>query len=377
MTELGDFEKFLLGGIIILAVIVLAFQLPGISFSDNKHAVDELVVGELDSSKVVGLSGKETSKVFSFGQFDASFESGTKEYDLGDRKLQSGVISGGERIEFSVSQNDVTSAYVEFTVASTNSIEPLSIIVNGKSVESEKYSLGVHRVELPASDNMKIEIVPVSSLWKIWAPNIYGLKDIKVSVSGFSKSSDRFFFDLGDEFDSLIEARIDFGLSQASGNIIVDVNGKIVYEGSVSRAGSVTISKNDLRRGSNSIAIGGSQNSHFSGDSSFVIFYKESSVQHAEIPFTLTAEEARKLTEVRIKFTVKNIEKQGGLSVKVYKGSELVFEDFDKADEKSYSLVLGKDQVREGANRVVIESAGGSLFRVDNADVKVVMPKQN
>jgi len=371
-----DFVKFLIGGIIILALFVAIFSgAVDFDFTGKTVAPDELTISNIDTSRTVGLTQKDSTRTFSLGSFSANFEQGTRIYDLGSKELKNGLFSS-ESIEFYVSEEDIPSAYVEFTVVRTNKLEPLAIRVNGVTVALEKFDVGTHRIELSAEAEMKIEIAPLSSTWQIWAPNLYELKDIKISVDSFTKNSERFFFDLDEEFDNFIEGRIDFELDHTSGDIIIDINGNIIYEGSVRRAGSISFTKNDVRRGPNSVAIGSAVDSSYEGRASVVIFFGESTVQAANIPFTLTDEEAVKAQEVQIRFTVTDIERNGGISIKAYKGSELVYDDFDKVEEKTYTLRLGNDQIKAGANHVEIESVGEARFKVKNINVKVLIPHQ-
>ncbi len=163
---------------------------------------------------------------------------------------------------------------ISFSVAGTNNLMPLEVTVNGRKVAQSNYAIGDYSVNVPSemlSDKMDIQIKPWSSLWKIWAPNQYNVKNARLELRSlyFGKEESAFLLAAGQEFD---EARIELVMDKNIGSMKVELNDKEVFSGFAKDLQSIKLSEEDMKIGENRLEIIPNRNSRFAGTARVVIF---------------------------------------------------------------------------------------------------------
>lgn len=374
MAEIDPFVMALAAGLVMLAALVMLFGgifETSLGSGQRPNVITTDIVSET-GTKFVGLESVNSFKTIRFGPFKASKVMQTIGYDIQGKELKSGALFGSNDIVYTVSGDDISRAWLDFTVTETNMLEPLTILVNGKMIRSEKFTAGDHRIDIPeVSDVMEIRIVPVSSAFKIWAPTLYRLENVKVSIDRLSQEKTEYFFDIGDELDTLENARIDFSFSKAVGNIRILVNDNEIFNGPMRRQDYAEFGKLLLHRGTNTLAIIAGDQAVVEGSAVMNIFYLAAENERMNIPFRLTQEEYAAAESVRISFDVYDVKSEGGLKVSLVRAEQETFRSFDNIETKRYTYEIDKSLLRPGDNRLIVESIDAA-FRVRNADVKLV-----
>ena len=248
-----EFLAFLAAGIFILVVGLL---LVGATFDAKQQ--------------------KESITVFESG-FNISYLSQNEELDLPARKLENGLFFGSDEIRQHIEIQGIEKLIITFEVASTNNLAPLEITINDKVVERDEFAVGMHKIEIfPEflSDSMDVEIRPMSSLWKIWAPTTYTIRNAQIEVRSLFFGKKEFTFLIGpdEDFD---EARIEFVMEKNVGGLVVELNDKQIHSGFLKNEQSIDLSKGDLNRGENKLEIIPRANTAISGTARVVIFSGE------------------------------------------------------------------------------------------------------
>lgn len=205
----------------------------------------------------------------------AAYFSERKEADIGGMRLFSGLLFGSNSMRHHEEAEGLKDISISFTVKNSNGLGPLEIWVNGKKARAGNYAPGEYRVEIDQSflgNKTDIEIRPSSSLWRIWAPNIYELKDVTVEAKSLSFGKQEFLFVAGADIDSFDAARIELVLDRNVGSLDLQLNDRTVFSGYVRNQDSIRIGKEDLKSGRNMLEIIPSQNSRFSGIARIVMF---------------------------------------------------------------------------------------------------------
>lgn len=219
----------------------------------------------------------EKTTVFETG-FDVAYASERQAIDVGGKELFNGVFFGSNELEQHVEAEGLESLSVQFTVVGTNNLGPLEIKVNGKTAARGDFAAGDYSIDIGRellSDKMDIELKPSSSLWKIWAPNMYRLKNVKLETKSLFFGKKESMFLLGGELDDFGEARLEFVMDENIGMMKVEVNDRQVFSDFLKNQHSIELAKTDLKKGENRIEIIPEKNSRFSGVARMVMFSKE------------------------------------------------------------------------------------------------------
>ncbi len=373
---MDEFVVALVGILAALAVLMLiagVFQVPS-DVSVPRERVSE--AANLTGAFVVGPSGESAKKPFDVGRFNTSYIRTSREVTLGSKELFNGVLFGSNRISYFLEAKNPESLEIAFRVARTNSYAPLSIRVNGQKVEERTFIPGEYKIPVDKSlnESMVIEIAPLSSSWRIWAPAFYGLEDIRLIVRSYSsKISEYEFLVLETEYRDFREGIINLALDENTGSLTTEINGQIVHSGSLKDYDTIRFNRSSLKLGRNTLAMKSDLNSVFSGRANMTIEYKSDIENFLEVPFNVTRSQRDGLEKRSglVKFTVVQVSKPGGLEVKLLGDSQELFSDFAKAEERTYEFSFGRSNVLPGSNRVQIRSAAGAVFAVK--DVAVVI----
>jgi len=225
----------------------------------------------------VGEEERRTNTTIFETQFDAAYVSKVQEASLGSKKLYNGLFFGSNEITRHVETQGAQNMTISFSVASSNNLAPLEIMVNGKRVMQGNYAIGDYTVDVPGemlSDKMNIQVRPWSSLWKIWAANEYNVKNVRLELRSlyFGKKESAFLLSSDQEFD---EARVELVMDKNIGSMKVELNDKEVFSGFARDLQSIKLNQTVIRLGENKLEIIPNKNSRFSGTARVVVFSGE------------------------------------------------------------------------------------------------------
>jgi hypothetical protein len=180
----------------------------------------------------------ESSRTINLGEdFTVSYEIGKDSILSWGGEVNSGLFSNlEEREEFDIENvGDVSEGTINMKIWNSNYYGNLLMYINGEEIYNGAPLAGDKTINFNGStlkSNNVIEIKAENSGWKMWAPTVYIL-DMDLSIGYESKKTQTFEFEMtGLEIDSLNRARLlIFGTREGTGNMIVKLNGKEIFEG--------------------------------------------------------------------------------------------------------------------------------------------------
>lgn len=258
----NEFVYFLVGGLIIIAVLMAFLGNTVYKFDDSKKPQEPGII--------------EAVKTFSIPNWCASNLIDRRTTELVSRDVFSGLLFGENKVVYNLSKSALQDVEINFVVTDTNDLGDMLITVNGKLLEKRRFPAGTYSINVPAEmieDHMLIEIVAESSYWKIWAPNIYRISDASATFTSYFEESAQYKFYLGEEYINLEFAKVDLVLEDNVGTLIVDINGRTIWDSPVADMQSIRLDKADLRLGDNIIKFRSEKDSLFCGEGTIVVIF--------------------------------------------------------------------------------------------------------
>lgn len=373
MKGVGNFEAFLVAGLMILAILIVAFNVPLTGAVSDSETEPLFSIKNIDSAIHVGPKKILQKKIFSFN-VDAENVQETRVAELGTQSTENGLLFGKKDIEYRITGKDPNSLFIGFEVTKTNELEPLIIKINDHVVHSAVLEQGQYGFLFNENldKEMLITISAVSSSWRIWAPNLYELKDIKISVTDFADKQQSVPMVIEEnELDTMQSARLDLNLVKAAGKLRITMNGEDIFSGIPLNAESIPLGKKHLQE-ENTLNFYALKNSDFEGTGIFVFSYLHKEEDRLETPINLTRLEFAEIREVIITFKTFAVARPGGLSIKIIHDNEVLFQDFAVVQgDELYEFLLEQNHFRKGFNTLVIESVDGATFSVADLDVSI------
>ncbi|MBI3190321.1 hypothetical protein HYZ41_01310 [archaeon] len=270
MKGSNEFTGFLVIGLIVLAILLAVYGVPSDGTCGNYRCCGR------NCNATVEPYYLEVIKSFYIPLFKAENVLQTDKVQLCERNIQNGLLFGNQKIEYQLDRTGVQSLYIKLSVFSTNKLGNLIVKANNQVIENKHFDVGDYIIPIPANlttDKTKIEIAAESSYWKIWAPTVYTLGCTDITYTSFESGFSQFKFYLGEEYVNAEFAKIDAMFNQSTGTLIVELNGKTVWNGPTAGLQTITLSKSDLRLGDNIIAFRAAENSRFVGAANIVVVY--------------------------------------------------------------------------------------------------------
>lgn len=209
--------------------------------------------------------------------FESSNLRAHKTSSLGTIELHNGLLFGKKEYEFNLASKDIEQLQIDMSVKRTNSYGRLSVKANDNVLINDKLLLGDYSI--PVSKQMfnghvLIEIEPESSSWRIWAPTLYEV-EASLDYVTFDKRTDEFMFTLGNETDTLKYVKISFILDKNIGDLIVDVNGNVVFAGPADKLQQIDVDTTLVNKGANTVRFEALEDSFYSGQGVVNIGYTQ------------------------------------------------------------------------------------------------------
>jgi len=292
----------LAAGLILLAAALLVFNTgwSGIGFASTgwfapSHGIQpELITAELGQSYEIGKIVTAATSEIDLGQFGISGIA--TEQTMPGGVVQSGVFFGEQSLRYSV-ENPTS---IRFTVNRTNDYGPLLVIADGEVVFEGKLSLGDQIIPLNLEGDVELELSVPSSGWKLWAPVLYDVTNVKISsvypIAEYDFARDEDF--------SWAELQLSFTSRQ--GTLDVNLNDEQLWTGNPSSTQKITFDEeqiNDI----NALTLAAKSGSSFSGTAKLAMHYEHVDDKKYETSFNLTSAQIDKLPG-HIIFEVPNVE---------------------------------------------------------------------
>jgi hypothetical protein len=390
---MDDFLKYLLAGLVIVAVMLVVFNTDwsyagaatstvyAESVSNTTKIVQEYkpvyqskTIMEKAGPVLVGQASEEVFDTRTF-DFDTNYLRDFNQFYVRSASLYSGLMFGNNDLSYDFEYP--TEVHVEFDVASTNHIAPLIISVNGNIVSSEFYTKGSYSVDIPKEMLPKgkatVSMMAGSSSWKLWAPAIYNITDVRImEKSMYEKSVEYPFYLQQKNYES---ARLELHLVKNSGEISVSLNGHDVYSGIVSNDASINIPLEYLGS-ENSIKIKAMPSSEFSGAAKLITFYRKRTNENRQMvaSFDVPTDSYEYLKTGgtgTIRFIVYHVDENGIVNVKIMSGDNILYNQYEQAAGGEHLMKIDSRDIAQGGNRLIISAADSGLFTVKDVSVSV------
>ena len=280
----------LAAGLILLAAMLLITNASwsGVGFAStgwfapSQGTQPELITAELGQSYEIGKITTTTTSEIDLGQFSISGIA-TEQTMLGG-VVQSGVFFGEQSLRYSV-ENPTS---IRFTVNSTNDYGPLLVKADGKVVFEGELGLGEKIIPLNLKGDVELELSVPSSGWKLWAPVLYDVTNVKISAVHPTAEYD---FTRDKDF-SWAELQLSFTSRQ--GALGVNLNGEQLWSGNPSSTQKISFGAEDINE-TNTFTLSAKSGSSFSGAAKLVVHYEHVDDEKYETSFNLTPAQVDKL----------------------------------------------------------------------------------
>jgi len=372
---------FLVGGLIILAILLAIFNIG--YFPESRRAFNYTPsitkppeINETLAEGWVGLKDVETYRIIDLGNVDTSYMSNEIVINVPDKDLFSGLLFGSNSIKIHVTKpDDFVGAYLEFDISDTNSYGRLTIKMNNKVIENKVMYIGHYKVPISQIDEETIiKIEPESSLWKLWAPTTYYLRNIKLVIQRLKEHhQQKPFIIYENEFENLTRGWIDFNFDKYKGTLIIYLNGNEIYNDIVTGPKHrVMIDKDNFVPEENLLEFRSGENSNFTGTASLTIWYFKKEDLKIVQKFTINRSKYESMENGIINFRITQKRRDGGISLKL-NGKQLCIADncYPSIKEKSYRFYFDKNKAKIGENILELSAIDNGLFMVRNLTISV------
>ncbi len=367
---MDDFLVFLAAGMFV--VVAMLFVFSGIQFTDSTSVPGGEFREFINTSDIIGIVGPvgvDTVKLIDIGMINISYIKDTRTTGLGPKDIYSGLLFGSSLSRYTLPEAD--SLDIVFTVDKTNNYAPMQVKVNDEVVAEERFMEGEHRISVDKSllsPVNTVEISAFSSSWRIWAPAMYRLSEIKFIVRSFSQKSNEFAFSIEKEYDTFKAGKIDLALDENIGTFVAEINGKAVYSDIVNNYQSLSFDKTALGK-NNVLLLKAGLNSKFLGRAALKINYIAVRENILSFPFNVTESDYNRFATGLVEFKVVSVSRKGGINVRIEKDTLPLLNEYDSVAEKTYTYTLRKNNVRPGVNNLIIKSVDNAVFSVKSVQV--------
>ncbi len=256
---MDEFIVFLMIGLAILGFLVVIFNLGLFAEAPEPRFEERLVI-----------------KTARFAM-EASNTRAQKTHSLGTLDLHNGLLFGKSDYAFNLTSSNIEALEIQMNVKRTNSYGNLMLSANDNALVNDRLLIGEYKISVNKSmynGHVIIEFGSESSSWRIWAPTVYEV-DAALNYETFDKRTDEFTFELGNETDTLEYVTIDFIFNKNIGEIVLDVNGNRVFSGPTTKEFQVTVDKEFVKKGKNTVIFAAKEDSFFAGRGYVTVAYTE------------------------------------------------------------------------------------------------------
>jgi len=379
---MDEFVVFLVAGLMIIAVLFVLFgQQPAI-ISPIKNVTTTTTIPRIPevTLNLVGPKSVQVWRSVDLGEINVSYGSKETKNEITDKYLFNGLLFGSNRLDinFTVDTKNLVGAYLRFDVTKANNYGSLIVKVNDEIIKQGGFSVGEYQFLINKSiikqDN-KIEIIPTSSAWKIWAPTVYELSNIEFGYQSLSSKADKIYFNIyEDEFNNLaeIDGRIVLDLTEHKGKLNAVLNGNEIFFNETRSYQTIYFDQDILRLGSNSIEFVAETEGLFQGNVNLIFYYTTIQENYVEKVFSINQSEYKELNKNpgMIKFNITDILEQGGLSLTIQDATQKLYQiGYDTVRKGNYTYKFNTTQCSVGYNTLRIKSVDNSVFYIRDLEI--------
>jgi len=250
------FIVFLVGGLVLLFALASFF-----SFTEP-----------LDQG-ISTIPAEESLTSYNF-EFDISKLREEKSFYLGDFDLLNGFLFKRQDLKYSITSEDVIELRISFNVSGGNFYLPLVVKVNGNKIVNKPLFDGQYQfIVKNVSSEMLIEMKTESSSWRLWAPSLYKVKDIRFDLGSFSDVSKEFKFNVSTNVEKITRGNIDFTFQENEGIFILELNNYVIFRDAINDFQSVEVNKESFIAGINELTLRADDNSRFIGSAVMAVIF--------------------------------------------------------------------------------------------------------
>ena len=347
-----EFMLFLVGGLVIMAVLFVVF---GAYFTSGSQVSS--LGGGFGSPIFVGRADFENVDTL-YASFDANNYAQANVYNLGTRQISSGLLFGSTSVNLDA--GNAHSISVSFDVESTNGYGPVVIKLDGNVVYQSNLDVGHY--EFGFGPGRKVEIEAGSSEWRIWAPAIYVLNNVKITATVYPRDISTYTFEVTDP-SKVQAARVDLNLRDNAGSIIMKLNGDVVYDGALNPTQSVYIDQSKLNK-LNIITFDAHEDSKFAGRATIALTSVTPQEKDLTAAINLTQDEYNRFSPGTLAFSIVDIFRPGGYTIKIVNGNSILPNEYVKLEKGYFEFTLKKENLKPGLNTVIIIPLDDAAFNV-------------
>src|SRR3989338_1385545 len=338
----NDFVYFLVGGLVIMGIMLALFWL---DFAYGPPASSTLL--GVGSPIFVGANDFDDVETLT-ASFAADNYLQTSVYNIGSRRISNGLLFGSDAIELDVGNDEFVAISLDIT--ETNSYGALIIRAGGNVVAEQPLEAGHY--EFAFSHAGKVSIETRSSEWRIWAPAIYDLDNVKISANVYPREISTYTFKIN-EPEKVQEARIDFSLYDNAGVLIVKLNGDVIYNGAVNTRQSIYLDKSKLDN-LNILTFDAGQDSKFTGLATIAFTKRTLREKELFATINLSSAEYARFSKGTLAFDVVDVFSPGGYTIKIVNNNQVLLSEYVKLERGYFEFVLEKEIA--ALNTVIITS---------------------
>lgn len=362
-----DIFKWLLISFVFMGAIIFLTNNDGFFMEER---TPETIISS-DNVGLIGPEDIELHRTINVPDFDTTKLSYDKEYVVGDKVLQNGLLYGSDSLSyyFQVNKNNLQNAELRFQVDSTNQYGDLVIKLNGKTIVEDRLRSGLYEFQLNNLSNENIiEFYSGSSGWKLWAPNSYSLKDIEIHVSEYSQNREYFEFEVyEEEYQNITRAKLLLYFDEIRGELTTKLNGYQIFDGKGKYAEEIQINSQYFVEGKNVMEFIPGNNSEYVGDGLLMIYYGVDQERKFQKTFDVSESKYDTFTHGYIEFDVDSIEQSGKMFVYIVDSDGQEHQiGRESVSTKGYTYMFEKSDIKPGENQVIIQSDGNSVFSVSD-----------
>ena len=354
----NDFVYFLVGGLVIVGIML---DLLGMNFVGEPAGSTLLGVG---SPVFVGSNYFDNVETLT-ASFGADNYLQTSVFSIGARRVTNGLLFGYNPIKMDVGDAEIVQ--VSFDITNTNSYGALMIMIDDKTVFEQLLAPGHY--EFTFGPGSKVEIAPRNSEWRIWAPALYDLENVRIAANVYPREMSTYTFKLN-EPEKVEEARIDFSLYDNSGMLVVKLNGDIVYNGAVNQRQSIYIDRSKLDD-LNIITFDAGHDSRFTGLATIALTKRTLQEKRMSATINLSDSEYVKFSGGMLAFDVVDVFSPGGYTIKIVNGNRVLLNEYVKLERGYFEFALNKQSLQPGLNTIIITPLDNAAFNVQGLTTRL------
>ncbi len=351
MAKPDEFMLFLVGGLVIMAILFVAF---GAYFVPSEQAASFSGFG---SPIFVGTANYENVDTL-YASFDANNFAQTNAFNMGSRQIVNGLLFGSTSVNLDV--GNAQSVFMSFDVESTNGYGPVIIKLDGNIVYQERLDAGHY--EFSFGQGKKVAIEAGSSEWRIWAPSLYVLNNVGIGATVYPREISTYIFELNDP-EKVQAARIDFNLRDNAGSLIMKLNGDVIYDGVLNPTQSIYVDQSKLNK-LNIITFDAREDSKFAGRATIALTSVTEQDKSLQATINLTQDEYNKFRTGTLAFSIVDVFRPGGYTIKIVNGNSVLLNEYVKLEKGYFEFTLKKENLKPGLNTVIITSLDNAAFNV-------------